>query len=170
MGKWKDKAYVKKYNRDYHARNREKARAYSQRHRDRDNARRRERYSTDPAYKHRVNLQNSVSYRKHSIARLASSRPPDRTKNRQSCMAWRERNQDKHRAARMVKTALLYGRLERKPCACCGAPARMSIAHHEDYSKPLEVIWLCRVCHKSLHQGRRFLVRYPTLIAVKEVT
>ncbi len=31
------------------------------------------------------------------------------------------------------------------------------VAHHEDYSKPLIVIWLCRRCHKALH--RSFL--YP---------
>ena len=25
--------------------------------------------------------------------------------------------------------------------------------HNEDYSKPLEVVWLCKSCHKRLHLG-----------------
>jgi len=41
------------------------------------------------------------------------------------------------------------GRLVPQPCARCGAPdAEM---HHPDYGKPLEVEWLCRSCHLTLH-------------------
>ena len=31
--------------------------------------------------------------------------------------------------------------------------ARFMEAHHDDYSKPFEVRWLCASCHKRLHLG-----------------
>lgn len=44
------------------------------------------------------------------------------------------------------------GKLPRQPCEKCGnEKAEM---HHEDYDKPLEVIWLCRTCHLDLHTQR----------------
>lgn len=42
------------------------------------------------------------------------------------------------------------GKLIQAPCADCGNPE--SQMHHEDYSKPLEVTWLCRKCHLGLHR------------------
>lgn len=40
-----------------------------------------------------------------------------------------------------------------KPDACewCKSPEKIE-AHHPDYSKPLEVIWLCRSCHTLHHR------------------
>jgi RecJ-like exonuclease len=35
-------------------------------------------------------------------------------------------------------------------CSSCGGDGPIE-GHHEDYSKALEVIWLCRTCHRSLH-------------------
>lgn len=41
--------------------------------------------------------------------------------------------------------------LVQQPCEVCGvSPAVM---HHEDYSKPLEVRWLCHKHHQRLHHG-----------------
>lgn len=45
------------------------------------------------------------------------------------------------------------GTLVPKSCDNCGDPkAEM---HHEDYSKPLDVNWLCRKCHLELHERRK---------------
>src|SRR6185295_16839071 len=43
------------------------------------------------------------------------------------------------------------GKLLPQLCAKCGDPKAEK--HHEDYSKPLEVIWLCRKCHLELHNS-----------------
>lgn len=45
---------------------------------------------------------------------------------------------------------LRRGKIQREPCVDCGCDeAEM---HHEDYSKPLEVVWLCRDCHLDRHR------------------
>lgn len=41
------------------------------------------------------------------------------------------------------------GLVKKEPCRVCGSLKSQS--HHPDYSKPLEVIWLCRFHHKFLH-------------------
>ena len=42
------------------------------------------------------------------------------------------------------------GKLTPQPCACGSEAVEM---HHPDYSRPLDVRWLCRPCHLKLHQG-----------------
>lgn len=37
-------------------------------------------------------------------------------------------------------------------CESCGGSENIE-RHHDDYSKPTEVRYLCRKCHKSLHTG-----------------
>lgn len=50
----------------------------------------------------------------------------------------------------MVHNALRGGKLIKQPCEICGSNEHIE-AHHEDYSKPLDVIWLCSVHHKWVH-------------------
>ena len=57
------------------------------------------------------------------------------------------------RARSYANVYLSRGKLQRGPCEDCGVthedqPVRM---HHEDYSKPLEVTWLCDWCHQARH-------------------
>ena len=49
-----------------------------------------------------------------------------------------------------LNTYLRRGKLEKSPCKCGNINVE---AHHEDYSKPLEVIWLCRECHLEHHSS-----------------
>lgn len=41
------------------------------------------------------------------------------------------------------------GKIVRMPCHVCGSPK--AEGHHHDYSKPLDVVWLCRPCHMAEH-------------------
>lgn len=43
------------------------------------------------------------------------------------------------------------GRLKREPCALCGKP--QAEAHHEDYSQPILIVWLCPDCHSNIHNS-----------------
>lgn len=45
--------------------------------------------------------------------------------------------------------AVKSGKIKKQPCVICGH--KISQAHHEDYSKPLNVVWLCRRHHIALH-------------------
>ena len=44
---------------------------------------------------------------------------------------------------------LKSGSLVRLPCLICG---NESEAHHPDYSRPLDVVWLCSSHHKEAHK------------------
>jgi len=59
-------------------------------------------------------------------------------------------------ARNMVKTAVINGTLK-KPASCseCGAENVRIDGHHEDYDKPLDVVWLCAACH-----GKRHTIEY----------
>lgn len=56
----------------------------------------------------------------------------------------------KNAARRAVGRALRTGQLIRGPCEKCGATK--THGHHEDYSQPLNVQWLCDPCHKARHR------------------
>lgn len=59
------------------------------------------------------------------------------------------RHPEKHKAREAVKRAKKSGKLISLPCCICGETKVQ--AHHEDYSKPLEVKWLCSRCHHTQH-------------------
>lgn len=62
---------------------------------------------------------------------------------------WQARHPQKVSAQRKVASALRTGALIKKPCVTCGEAE--SQAHHEDYSKPLDVIWFCVKHHMARH-------------------
>ena len=79
------------------------------------------------------------------------SKNPERIKSTtEITKAWRAEDKRRGRAHSAVSHAIRSGALVRQPCCRCGEPK--SIAHHEDYDKPLEVVWLCQPCHKQRHK------------------
>lgn len=64
---------------------------------------------------------------------------------------WQSSNIEKRAAHIKVGNAIRGGRLVRQPCEHCNTTERVH-AHHEDYSKPLAVRWLCAACHGFEHR------------------
>ena len=64
---------------------------------------------------------------------------------------------DKVRAPDKLRHRVQDGTVIRQPCVSCGAPN--AEGHHEDYSRPLDVTWLCGQCHIDLHRRRRAAMR-----------
>jgi hypothetical protein len=64
---------------------------------------------------------------------------------------WQVQNSDKRKAHILVGNAIKRGRLVKQPCERCGAADGLH-AHHEDYSRPLDVTWLCVPCHAQRHR------------------
>jgi len=63
-------------------------------------------------------------------------------------------------AQNLLESAIKQGIIYRKDaCEVCGSTAKFTDgrtaiqAHHCDYNKPLEVMWLCQKCHHEWHKG-----------------
>lgn len=64
------------------------------------------------------------------------------------------RNGDKQSARLKLNYAVKVGMIVKpSKCSVCDMPHLRINAHHEDYSKPLEVKWLCSGCHAVLHKA-----------------
>ena len=89
---------------------------------------------------HDRSIENGrASYRRNAAAEIERKR------------RWRENNEEKYHAHNVTKRAIDSGKMSRKPCEVCGAEP--SDAHHDDYSRPLEVRWLCRKHHNAEHRS-----------------
>ena len=65
---------------------------------------------------------------------------------------WGWKNTEKNRARAQVKMQVRRGTMTRGVCRDRGA--QKTEGHHEDYSKPLEVVWLCLKCHREVHRKK----------------
>ena len=71
----------------------------------------------------------------------------------ESSARYQSKNLWKHKVHQLVFLAKKTGRLLKKPCQICGKPN--AFAHHDDYSKPLDVKWFCNFHHCEYHKNGR---------------
>ena len=67
---------------------------------------------------------------------------------------WRERNREKLEAYKITHKALRDGLLLRLNCEVCNS--EISEAHHDDYTRPLDIRWLCSFHHGEHHRLERW--------------
>lgn len=102
-----------------------------------------------------------LEYRKRRMNNIETHKRKDRNyylRNRDKILKKRKKynreNKNKTSARAKVMYAVYSGKL-RRPNKCSNCNIRcLPDAHHKDYSKPLEVIWLCRRCHQIVHNGK----------------
>lgn len=71
------------------------------------------------------------------------------------CKNKRTREPEKAKCWSSFSDAVYRGLVQRRNvCDLCGSSGKIH-GHHPDYSKPLDVIWVCTICHGKLHRGRR---------------
>jgi hypothetical protein len=71
-----------------------------------------------------------------------------RTANLEINKRWRAEHPERRRAEEKIRRAVREGKMKRCVCWVCGSEAE---AHHPDYSRPLDVVWLCRPHHAQTH-------------------
>lgn len=100
-------------------------------------------------HKRRMKVRSRTNPKVQEYDRMRAKTPERRRKATDYAREWRAKNPQAYRAHTAVNNAVRDGRLKKLPCEFCGADRTM--AHHKDYSKPLDVMWLCAKCHNRLH-------------------
>lgn len=78
------------------------------------------------------------------------AKTPEKAKSiRQIASRWQKKHPERANAHRKVSRAVANGSLVKGPCTQCGS-TKCVHGHHHDYSKPLDVTWLCARCHAGV--------------------
>ena len=65
------------------------------------------------------------------------------------------KNRDKCRAWSKLHYAIAHGKIKKADrCSICNSLG-IIMAHHHDYNKPLDIIWVCWKCHNKIHGEMR---------------
>lgn len=95
-------------------------------------------------------------YYRHSTKRLAAMKVWA-ANNRERVYEAKRLNDakfpDRYVARYTMGNAIRDGRLTRgTTCEDCGVTGVRINGHHEDYSKPFDVVWVCNACHGARHR------------------
>jgi hypothetical protein len=103
----------------------------------------------DVAENYRLRFAQKQQY---EVARFR--RPERKAQIKTYAIKRKQLHPERRHANNLVSSAIRCGRLTPQPCQVCGGKAQ---AHHDDYSKPLDVQWLCFAHHRQRHGQLRHL-------------
>lgn len=76
----------------------------------------------------------------------------DRGDRKSQSLRYRQKYSYKISAHNAVYRALKRGLLIKKTiCQICGN-STLTLAHHNNYSKWLDILWVCQICHNDIHK------------------
>lgn len=118
-----------------------------------------------PTLPSQANKQDREAYNAYFRAYREANREKLRAYNRAYNKRWRKEHgyhneakwRDEHptqvAAQQKLRRNLIKGKVKKYWCEVCHD--HNTVAHHDDYRKPLEVRWLCRLHHRKWHYGGR---------------
>ena len=99
-------------------------------------------------------IQRKEYYDENREKILAQKRLPEiHLRNLAVGREWYQNHPEKMKATSKLNYAIKKGIITRPEVCenCKQKPDKTLHGHHEDYNKPLEVIWLCHACHIAYH-------------------
>lgn len=84
-------------------------------------------------------IQKCKDYNKTDLGKIARKKAVSKSNNKFP---------ERRRARIKLGNAIRDGLIIKQPCCICGDEAQ---GHHPDYSRPLDVVWLCNKHHKETH-------------------
>lgn len=102
------------------------------------------------ARKYRSENRPKIRKRENEYRRRMMSTELGRWKYNQKRRRLRNKNRQKFIARNKLNYEKKVGRVMPKPCEKCGSTNNVQ-GHHTDYSKPLDVHWLCGFHHQLEH-------------------
>ena len=105
---------------------------------------------------HKDNIEWNHKFREANKKALKKYRENNVEKNRNSTRVSIEKAHNKYPekvlARKQLRNAIRRGEIRRQPCEVCGQSEKIH-GHHEDYTKPLDVKWLCPDHHALRHRN-----------------
>jgi len=110
------------------------------------------------AYNQKYYNENKDRIKENSYKNYLNLSEDKKKKRVEQVRNWRANNRHKSNAWSAVGNALIRGDLI-KPVICekCNCKDILH-AHHEDYNKPLEIVWVCHSCHMKIHKEKRRII------------
>lgn len=133
--------------REYYINNKEKAKQYNKDNKERITASR-----------HKYYCKNKEKIVARAKAYKENNKEHVKLVNVRYKKRYKENNREKIIAQTAVSNAIRDGRLVRGNCVMCELNGIVNFTkiegHHEDYNKPLDVVWVCRKHHQHIHNGK----------------
>ena len=115
----------------------------------------------DAENKAKIKAYSKMYYKENKPAIVKKAqvwRKENRDKHCAQSMRYKAKNGEKTYAHNTLNSAIRFGRVVRpESCETCGIKC-VANGHHEDYSKPFDVVWLCGVCHSAVHADKLSLL------------
>lgn len=90
--------------------------------------------------------------------RERAKRPERAAASRAVARRWTEEHPERRTAQLALGNAVRDGRVIKWPaCAVPECDSTSPVAHHPDYSQPLDVVWLCQAHHQQAHALSRLI-------------